>query len=128
MTAVPAFVATEPGPATLQDLDESALPDGDVTVAVRYSSLNYKDGLAVSGKGKIIRSYPLVCGIDLAGTVAYPVLPTRFASWSAPVHARPAPMLGEHNREILGGELGLTVDQLDDLERRGVIGRRPAGL
>src|SRR5947209_11939205 len=71
MTAVPAFVATEPGPATLRDLDDDALPDGDVTVAVRYSSLNYKDGLAVTGKGKIIRSYPMVCGIDLAGVVEH---------------------------------------------------------
>jgi putative YhdH/YhfP family quinone oxidoreductase len=53
----------------LRDLEESELPDGDVTVAVKYSSLNYKDGLAVTGKGKIIRSYPLVCGIDLAGVV-----------------------------------------------------------
>ena len=69
MTAVPAIVATEPGPATLRDLDEDALPDGDVTVAVKYSSLNFKDGLAVTGRGKIIRSYPMVCGIDLAGVV-----------------------------------------------------------
>ena len=37
---------------------------------MRYSSLNYKDGLAVTGKGKIVRSFPMVCGIDLAGTVA----------------------------------------------------------
>jgi len=69
MTAFPAIVATEPGPATLQELTDDQLPDGDVTVAVRYSSLNYKDGLAVTGKGKIIRSFPMVCGIDLAGTV-----------------------------------------------------------
>jgi acrylyl-CoA reductase (NADPH) len=69
MTAFPAIVATEPGPASLQELTDDQLPDGDVTVAVRYSSLNYKDGLAVTGKGKIIRSYPMVCGIDLAGTV-----------------------------------------------------------
>ncbi|MDQ1697016.1 MAG: acrylyl-CoA reductase [Frankiaceae bacterium] len=69
MTAFPAIVATEPGPASLQELTDDQLPDGDVTVAVRWSSLNYKDGLAVTGKGKIIRSYPMVCGIDLAGTV-----------------------------------------------------------
>jgi acrylyl-CoA reductase (NADPH) len=69
MSAFPAIVANEPGPATLQDLTDDQLPDGDVTVAVRYSSLNYKDGLAVTGKGKIIRSFPMVCGIDLAGTV-----------------------------------------------------------
>jgi len=69
MSAFPAIVATEPGPATLQELTDDQLPDGDVTVAVKFSSLNYKDGLAVSGKGKIIRSFPMVCGIDLAGTV-----------------------------------------------------------
>jgi len=69
MSAFPAIVATEPGPATLQELTDDQLPDGDVTVAVKFSSLNYKDGLAVSGKGKIIRSFPMVCGIDLAGIV-----------------------------------------------------------
>jgi acrylyl-CoA reductase (NADPH) len=69
MSAFPAIVATEPGPATLQELTDDQLPDGDVTVAVTCSSLNYKDGLAVTGKGKIIRSFPMVCGIDLAGTV-----------------------------------------------------------
>ena len=50
-------------------LTDADLPEGDVTVSVKYSSLNYKDGLAVSGKGRIVRSFPLVCGIDLAGTV-----------------------------------------------------------
>lgn len=69
MSAFSAVVAPEPGPASLQQLTDEQLPDGDVTVAVKYSSLNYKDGLAVTGKGKIIRSYPMVCGIDLAGTV-----------------------------------------------------------
>jgi acrylyl-CoA reductase (NADPH) len=69
MSAFSAIVANEPGPATLQELTDDQLPDGEATVAVRYSSLNYKDGLAVTGKGKIIRSFPMVCGIDLAGTV-----------------------------------------------------------
>ena len=69
MSAFSAIVVNEPGPAALQELTDDQLPDGDVTVAVRYSSLNYKDGLAVTGKGKIIRSFPMVCGIDLAGTV-----------------------------------------------------------
>ncbi|WP_461535608.1 acrylyl-CoA reductase (NADPH) [Spongorhabdus nitratireducens] len=55
--------------ATIKQLDESALPEGDVLVSVEYSSLNYKDGLAVTGKGKIIRNYPMVPGIDYAGTV-----------------------------------------------------------
>ena len=69
MSTFPAIVATGPGPATLQQLTDSDLPEGDVTVAVKYSSLNYKDGLAVTGRGKIARSFPMVCGIDLAGTV-----------------------------------------------------------
>jgi acrylyl-CoA reductase (NADPH) len=67
-----AIVATEVDGASrgaLVPLTDADLGDGDVTVAVRYSSLNYKDGLAVSGKGRIVRSFPMVCGIDLAGTV-----------------------------------------------------------
>jgi len=52
-----------------QDLPHSALPPGDVIVDVAYSSLNYKDGLTVTGRGDIIRVFPMVCGIDLAGTV-----------------------------------------------------------
>lgn len=55
--------------ATIKTLDNDALPEGDVLLAVTYSSLNYKDGLAVTGKGKIVRSWPLVPGIDLAGEV-----------------------------------------------------------
>src|SRR5947209_17731656 len=45
------------------------IPTNDVLVDVAYSSLNYKDGLAVTGRGKIIRRFPMVAGIDLAGTV-----------------------------------------------------------
>jgi acrylyl-CoA reductase (NADPH) len=50
-------------------LTASELPDEKVTVRVAYSSLNYKDGLAVTGKGPVVRHFPLVCGIDLAGEV-----------------------------------------------------------
>jgi acrylyl-CoA reductase (NADPH) len=53
----------------LTELSLDQLPDEDVLVAVGYSTVNYKDGLAVSGKGKICRTLPMVCGIDLAGTV-----------------------------------------------------------
>jgi acrylyl-CoA reductase (NADPH) len=53
----------------IKEFEDYALPPGDVTVAVEYSSLNYKDGLAVTGTGKIIRQFPMVPGIDLAGTV-----------------------------------------------------------
>lgn len=54
----------------LEDLRREELPEeGDVVVEVAYSSLNYKDGLAITAKGKIIRRFPMVLGIDLAGTV-----------------------------------------------------------
>ena len=53
----------------IESLTTERLPDGEVLVAVEYSSLNYKDGLAVTGKGKIVREFPMVPGIDLAGTV-----------------------------------------------------------
>lgn len=55
--------------AKLQTLDESQLPAGEVTVAVAYSTLNYKDGLAITGKSPVVRNFPLVPGIDFAGTV-----------------------------------------------------------
>ena len=54
---------------SIRTLEDSALPEGDVTIAVRYSTVNYKDGLAITGKGGIVRNYPHVPGIDLAGTV-----------------------------------------------------------
>lgn len=53
----------------LQQLSLADLPDEEVLIQIAYSSLNYKDGLAVSGAGKICKRYPMVCGIDLAGTV-----------------------------------------------------------
>lgn len=53
----------------LRELDESQLPEGDVTVQVAWSTLNYKDGLAITGKGPVVRKFPLTPGIDLAGTV-----------------------------------------------------------
>ena len=55
--------------AEIRQIDESQLPEGDVLVAVNYSSLNYKDGLAMTGKGLIVRQFPMVPGIDLAGSV-----------------------------------------------------------
>jgi len=56
--------------ARVRDIDESELPPGDVTVDVQYSTLNYKDGLAITGKGPVVRSFPMVPGIDLVGTVS----------------------------------------------------------
>ncbi len=55
--------------AAVKQLQFSDLPDEDVLVEVNYSSLNYKDGLAVTGTGKIVHSFPMVPGIDLAGVV-----------------------------------------------------------
>jgi putative YhdH/YhfP family quinone oxidoreductase len=53
----------------VKDLSEGDLPPGDVTIKVEWSSINYKDGLALSPSGRVIRSYPMVPGVDLAGTV-----------------------------------------------------------
>jgi len=55
--------------SSIQELEESALPAGDVTVAVEYSTLNYKDGLILNGLGRLVRSYPHVPGIDFVGRV-----------------------------------------------------------
>jgi len=61
--------------AAVVDLDESALPPGDVTVRVEYSTLNYKDALAITGRGAIVKDWPLVAGIDLAGVVEHSTHP-----------------------------------------------------
>lgn len=54
---------------TVTQLDEAQLPEGDVTIDVDYSTLNYKDGLAITGSSPVVRKFPMVPGIDLAGTV-----------------------------------------------------------
>ncbi|WP_028714750.1 MULTISPECIES: MDR family oxidoreductase [unclassified Paracoccus (in: a-proteobacteria)] len=56
---------------SLSELDESRLPDGDVTVRVACSTLNYKDALAITGKGPVVRRFPMVPGIDFAGVVEH---------------------------------------------------------
>lgn len=50
-------------------LDEAQLPEGDVTVDVEYSTMNFKDGLAITGRSPVVRKFPMVPGVDLAGTV-----------------------------------------------------------
>jgi acrylyl-CoA reductase (NADPH) len=55
--------------AEVQTVATSALPEGNVTVDINYSGLNYKDALAITGKGKIIRKFPMIPGIDFAGKV-----------------------------------------------------------
>jgi acrylyl-CoA reductase (NADPH) len=72
MTKFKAIVAREVdrrSKGTLEELTLAELPDRDVLVQIDYSSLNYKDALAVSGRGRICREMPMVCGIDLAGTI-----------------------------------------------------------
>ncbi|MFZ0832135.1 MAG: MDR family oxidoreductase [Mycobacterium sp.] len=54
----------------VKELDEAQLPEGGVTVDIEYSTLNYKDGLAITGKSPVVRKFPMVPGIDLAGVVA----------------------------------------------------------
>jgi acrylyl-CoA reductase (NADPH) len=56
--------------AAVQELDDGRLPDGEVTVAVEYSTVNYKDGLCIGSGGGLVRTWPHVPGIDFAGTVA----------------------------------------------------------
>ena len=63
--------------AEIVSTEESQLPAGDVLVSVEYSTLNYKDGLAITNKGPVVRSWPMVAGIDGAGTV----LESTHSSW-----------------------------------------------
>ncbi|ABD69373.1 Alcohol dehydrogenase, zinc-binding [Rhodoferax ferrireducens T118] len=65
--------------AELQTIDEAVLPAGDVTVQVEWSTLNYKDALAITGKSPVVRRFPMVPGIDFAGTV----LESTNAAWQA---------------------------------------------
>jgi acrylyl-CoA reductase (NADPH) len=53
----------------LTDFDEKDLMDGDVTVRVEWSTVNYKDGLAITGKAPVVRRFPMIAGVDFAGTV-----------------------------------------------------------
>src|SRR3954470_17505517 len=55
--------------AGIQSIDEGRLPDGDVLIAVEHSTLNYKDGLAITNRGPLVRQWPMVAGIDGCGTV-----------------------------------------------------------
>src|ERR1043166_1805960 len=72
MTSFRALVLHEEGGKIvprLEILDESRLSAGEVTVAVEYSTLNYKDGMILEGQGRLVRAYPHVPGVDFAGTV-----------------------------------------------------------
>lgn len=65
--------------ASLTQVDESQLPDGDVSVDVEYSTLNFKDGLAITGRSPVVRKFPMIPGIDLAGVVTR----STHAEWKA---------------------------------------------
>lgn len=55
--------------ATVEQIDDAILPEGDVTIKVSHSTINYKDALAITGKGPVVRSFPMIPGIDLVGIV-----------------------------------------------------------
>ena len=55
--------------AGVRELDDDELPEGDVVVDVEYSTVNYKDGLAITNRAPVVRAWPMVPGIDLAGRV-----------------------------------------------------------
>ncbi len=65
--------------AAVQHIDEARLPEGDVLASVAHSTLNYKDALAITGRGPVVRTWPMVAGIDGAGTV----LESRHPGWQA---------------------------------------------
>ena len=65
--------------ASIQSLDDSRLPAGDVLIKVEHSTLNYKDGLAITNRSPVVRSWPMVAGIDAAGTV----LESTHPAWKA---------------------------------------------
>ena len=72
MATFKAMVIEKTGTGTkagLADFDDAGLMDGDVTVHVEYSTVNYKDGLALTGKAPVVRRFPMIAGIDFAGTV-----------------------------------------------------------
>jgi acrylyl-CoA reductase (NADPH) len=71
--------AKPPTKAALTEFDDANLMDGDVTVRVEYSTVNYKDGLAITGKAPVVRRFPMIAGIDLAGTVEQ----SSHAAWKA---------------------------------------------
>ena len=54
---------------SIRDFDENDLMEGDVTVRVTHSTLNYKDGLALTGKAPVVRRFPMIPGIDFAGVI-----------------------------------------------------------
>lgn len=68
--------------ARLQAIDDAHLPEGDVTVRIAYSTINYKDGLAITGQSPVVRKFPMVPGIDFAGTVET----SDHAAWRAGDH------------------------------------------
>ncbi|MDQ1697015.1 MAG: hypothetical protein QOJ03_2368, partial [Frankiaceae bacterium] len=117
-TALRSFVASRAGDEVADTLCAAGIPAGVVR----------RPTVAGQSPHVITRAFYEQHVHPTLGSVGYPVLPTRFATWSGPVHARPAPTLGQHNDEVLGHELGIGEDKLAELAREGVIGTRPAGL
>ncbi len=110
MTTFPAWIVREDGAgATLEELDTALLDDLDTTVRVRYSSINYKDALALHGRPGVVRRTPLVVGIDLTGEV----VASRHPRWKAgDVVTLDGAGLGE---DLHGGLAGMARVAGDDL-------------
>ena len=104
--------------ASIQNLDDARLPAGSVTVAVEYSTVNYKDGLVVTGAGGLVKQYPHVPGVDFAGTVTESGDPTFKPGDKVIVEFHP---LKDGSR---GGEL--VAATLSDGKRLGSSATRPA--
>ncbi len=77
METFPAYLMTAPGEGGVVEMKEQQLHDRELNVRVEYSALNYKDALAITGKAPVLKEYPMVPGIDLAGTV----LDTQFSAF-----------------------------------------------
>ncbi len=97
--------------ASFRDLDRTALPAGEVLIRVAYSSVNYKDGLAVLGKPGVIRTFPMILGIDLAGVVEEVGEPGSEAGRSR----------GGHRMRHVGDHVGWSTRQLARLDAQYVV-------
>jgi acrylyl-CoA reductase (NADPH) len=115
--------------AGMEMLSPDALPEDEVLISVEYSSLNYKDGLALSGRGRVVRSYPMVPGIDLAGTVRT----SRSPDWKQGDRVILTGWgLGEQHwggyAELAASKAGWLVRLPDQLTPRQAMGMGTAGL
>lgn len=104
-------------PRVVEELLDRGIPAAEVVSAER---VHHNPQLAA-------RDFFQAVDHEVVGRLGLPIFPARWAKGDAPRHRGPAPQLGEHNGEVLGGLLGLTPAELAELEADGIIGTRPAG-